>query len=52
MEHQKILNLLNEANKGNTVNDTPQSNYAAAIEITYNTDFQNQIFVIITILEC
>ena len=45
MEHQKILNLLNEANyckfmarKWNIVNDNSKSNYAAANEITYNTE--------------
>ena len=45
MEHQKILNLLNEANdskfltrKWNIVNDTSNSNYDAGNEITYNTE--------------
>ena len=45
MEHQKILNLLNDANdskfvtrKWNIVNDNSNSNYAAANEITYNTE--------------
>ena len=45
MEHQKILNLLNEANdskfvtrKWNIVNDNSNSNYAVANEIAYNTD--------------
>ena len=40
MDHKKILNLLNEANdsifatrKWNIVNDNPESNYAATIEI-------------------
>ena len=44
MEHQTILNLLNEANyckfmtrKWNIVNDNSKSNYTAAYEITYNT---------------
>ena len=44
MEHQKILNLLNDANyskfltrKWNVVNDNSNSNYAEANEITYNT---------------
>ena len=45
MEHQKILNLLNETNvskfvsgKWNIVNDDSKSNYAATNEITYNTE--------------
>ena len=45
MEHQKILNLLNEANdskfvtrKWNIVNDNSNSNYAAANEITHNEE--------------
>ena len=45
MEHQKILNLLNDANdskfvarKWNIVNDNSNSNYAAANEITYNIE--------------
>ena len=44
MEHQKILNLLNEANdpkfvtkKWNIVNDNSKANYNAGNEITYNT---------------
>ena len=44
MEHQKILNLLNEAKdsefvtrKWNIVNDDSKSNYDATNEITYNT---------------
>ena len=43
MKHQKLLSLLNDANdskfvrgKWNIVNDS-NSNYAAASEITYNT---------------
>ena len=43
MEHQKILNLLNEANdpkfvtrKWNIVNDNSKANYNAANEMTYN----------------
>ena len=43
MEHQKILNLLNEASnskfatrKWNIVNDNSKANYNAANEITYN----------------
>ena len=45
MEHQKILNLLNEANdskfvtrKWNIVNNILKSNYDAANEITYKTE--------------
>ena len=43
MEHQKILNLLNEANdskfvarKLNMVNDNSKANYSVGNEITYN----------------
>ena len=45
MEHQKILNLLNEANdskfvtrKWNIINDESKSNYDATNEITYYTE--------------
>ena len=45
MEHQKILNLLIEANnfkfvirKWNIVNDNSKSNYNATNEVTYNTE--------------
>ena len=45
MGHQKILNLLNDANdskfvtrKWNIVNGNSNSNYAAANEISYNTE--------------
>ena len=45
IEHQKISNLLNDANnskfvtrKWNIVNDNSNSNYAAANEISYNTE--------------
>ena len=45
MEHQKILNLLNEANnskfvtrKLNIVNDNSNSNYDATNKINYNTE--------------
>ena len=45
MEHQKISNLLNEANdskfvtrKWNLVNDNSKANYNATNEITYNTE--------------
>ena len=44
MEHQKILNLLNEASdskfvtrKWNIVNDQSNSNYDVGTEIIYNT---------------
>ena len=45
IEHQKILNLLNDANdpkfvtrKWNIISDNSNSNYAAANEITYKTE--------------
>ena len=45
MEHQKIMNLLNEANnskfvirKWNFVNDNSNANYGAGNEINYNTE--------------
>ena len=45
MEHQKILNLLNEVNgskfvtrKWSIVNDQSKSNYGAGNEIIYNTE--------------
>ena len=45
MEHQKILNLLNEASdskfltrKYNIINDEPNGNYDVANEIIYNTE--------------
>ena len=45
MEHQKILNLMNEANdskfvtrKWSIVNDNSKSNYGAGNEISYNTE--------------
>ena len=45
MEHQKILNLLNEANnskfvtrKSNIVSDNSKANYNLADEITCNTE--------------
>ena len=45
MEHQKILNLLNEASdskfvtrKGNIVNDQSNANYDVGNEIIYNTE--------------
>ena len=63
MEHQKILNLLNEANdskfvtrKWNIVNDNSNSNYAAANEITYNTPISksnicdyNDVYILVTV---
>ena len=46
MEHQKILNLFNEANdskfvsrKWNMVNVNTKANYEKGNEITYNTEF-------------
>ena len=57
MEHQKTLNLLYDANdskfitrKLNILNDSSNSNYAAANEITYNTKILKLIFVIIAML--
>ena len=45
MKHQKILNVLNEANdskfvtrKWNTVNDESNTNYDVRNEIIYNTE--------------
>ena len=45
MEHQKMLNLLNDVNdskfvtrKRNILNNNSNSSYAAANEITYNTE--------------
>ena len=45
MEHQKMLNLLNEANdskfvtrKWNIINNNSRTNYDVANEITYNTE--------------
>ena len=53
MEHQKILNLLNEANgckfvtrKWNIANDNSKTNYNAANEITNNTKIlKSNVFV-------
>ena len=57
MEHQKILNLLNEANdskfvtrKWNITNDESKSNYDATNEITYYIEILKLIFVITTML--
>ena len=51
MAHQKILNLLNEANssnfvtrKWNIINDNSEVNYNVGNEISYNTDALNFIF--------
>ena len=45
MEHQKISNLLNDANdskfvtrKQNILNDNSKANYDAGNEVTYNTE--------------
>ena len=45
MQHQKLLNLLNEANdskfvtrKWNLVNNNSKSNYGSGNEIIYNTE--------------
>ena len=54
MEHQKIINLLNEANgfkfvtrKWNIANDQSNANYNVGNEIIYNTEvIKNLIFVI------
>ena len=62
MEHQKILNLLNDANdskfvarKWNIVNDNSNSNYAKANEIICNTEIlksnlcdYNDAYILIT----
>ena len=62
MEHQKLLNLLNDANdskfvarKWNIVNDNSNSNYAKANEITCNTEIlksnlcdYNDAYILIT----
>ena len=57
MEHQKILNLLNEADdskfatrKWNIVNDNSKSNYDITNEITYNTEILKSNFVITSML--
>ena len=46
MEHQKVLNFLNEANnskfvtrKWNIVNDNSKANHEEGNEITYNKEF-------------
>ena len=58
MEHQKILNLLNEENdskivtrKWNTANDQSNASYGVRNEITYNPEVLNLIFVIKTMLK-
>ena len=57
MEHQKILNLLNEAGdskfvtrKWSIVNDQSNVNYDVGNKIIYNAEVQNLIFVISMIL--
>ena len=57
MEHQKILNLLNEANdskcvtrKWNIDNDNSKANHDVGNEIICNTEVLNLIFVITTML--
>ena len=49
MEHQKILNLLNEARdskfvtrKWSIINDQSNANYNVGNEIIYNTEVSNQ----------
>ena len=56
MEHQKILNLLNEANdskfvtrKWNIVNNKSNKNYIVGNDIIYNTeDLKSNIYEIYT----
>ena len=52
MKHQKILNLLNEANdskfatrKWNTVNDNSKANYEDGNEIIYNVCNYNDAYI-------
>ena len=54
MEHQKILNLLNEANdskfvtrKWNIVNDNSKANYEEGNEITYNLCNYNDAYILL-----
>ena len=63
MEHQKILNLLTEANnskfvtiKWNTINDNSKANDNAANEIIYNTEVlksnlcdYNDTYILVTV---
>ena len=57
MEHQKILNSLNEVNNSKFVirkcnsHDNSRANYDVGNEIIYNTEVLNQIFVITTMLK-
>ena len=51
MEHQKILNVLNESNDSkfvtrnwNIVNDKSDVNYSVRNEISYNTEVLNLLF--------
>ena len=57
MEHQKLLDFLNEASdskfvtrKWNTVNDQSNANYDEGNETIYNTKVKNLILVITTML--
>ena len=57
MKHQKVLNLLNEANnskfvkrKWNIANDNSNANHSVRNEILYNTELLNLISVITTAL--
>ena len=57
MEHQKILNLLNEAKdskfvtrKWNIFNDNSNANYGVGNEINYDKEVINLIFLIKTML--
>ena len=57
MEHQKILNLLNEAKdskfvtrKWNIFNDNSNADYGVGNEINYDKEVINLIFVITTML--
>ena len=52
MDHQKMLNLLNEANdcqfvkrKCNILNDNSKANYGEGNEITYNTEVLKSNFL-------
>ena len=57
MEHQKILNLLNEPNnskfltrKWNIISDNSNANYNAANEIAYNTKVLKHNLTVITVM--
>ena len=61
MEHQKILNLLNEANDSkfvtrewNIINENSKANYEEGNEITYNTEvlkynlcYYNDVYILV-----